>query len=345
MIDLLKVYVSHKLWGKGKVVEQEGNKIKVAFKGKETIFSFPDAFENFLVCDDNKIQEELVKEAMLKKEQQKQQKEKRFAELMDSFTVPTPERKTNQGKKSYPKENIAFKCNYCDGGIVDNGIGYLGVCSDEMIRYNIEEAQHKWCSFCDSPCKRYYDGDISRGELEKAQFVCYEKDMLQNWTAFAGATLTKGEEKPKKLNRVQENSLAILTTREPNSKEEDRFVFGAFLVDEAYEGDNREAGHVTTSSKYKISLTKDQAKQILFWNYHHNENNPEKPAWAQGLHRYINDTVAASILKDIATVKKGTDEEQLSQEFFEYFCEINGLDEADFPILDGALQIGENKHF
>ena len=50
------------------------------------------------------------------------------------------------------------------------------------------------------------------------------------------------------------------------------FIFGVFLVDEAYEGDNREEGYVTTTSKYKISLSLDEAKQMLFWNYYHNEN-------------------------------------------------------------------------
>ena len=43
-----------------------------------------------------------------------------------------------------------------------------------------------------------------------------------------------------------------------------------------YEGDNRDEGYVTTSSKYKISLTQKEAKKILFWNYYHNENSPEK---------------------------------------------------------------------
>ena len=105
-----------------------------------------------------------------------------------------------------------------------------------------------------------------------------------------------------------------------------------------YLPDNRDEGYVTTSSKYKLSLTKDEAKKVLFWNYYHNENAPEKVAWGQGLHRYITDEQAASILKDIVSVKKGKKDEALAQEFLERFCEINSIDISDFPIMEGALQ-------
>ena len=337
MINLLNMTVKHKLWGLGKVVEQEEGKIKVQFSNKESIFVLPDAFESFLKCEDASIQEQLVKEAKIKKEQKKEEIQRKLDTITDDFRRGQGSCQTSFRKNAYPKENIAFKCNFCDGGLNENGIGYLGACSDEMIHYNIQEAKHTWCSYCESPCKQYYDGKITREQLDEQKFICYESEMLRSWTAFAGATLTKGEEKPKKLNQVQVNSLAILTTREPNSKEEDRFVFGVFLVDEAYEGDNREAGHVTTSSKYKIYLTKEEARKILFWNYHCNENKPEKLAWSSGLHRYIKDSVAASMLKDIAEVKKGTEDEILAQEFFEHFCEINGLNPEDFPVLEGAL--------
>lgn len=246
-------------------------------------------------------------------------------------------------KKNYPKQNIAFKCNYCDGGQKDNGIGYIKACSNEMIKYNIEIAHHRWCCDKGAPCRQYYNGDISRKELdsfsESGGFVCYESQMLRNWTAFAGFVLTgQNKQKPMKLNKVQINSLAVLTTRKVNDREADRFVFGVFLVDEAYKGDNRDEGYVTTSSKFKLSLTEKESRNILFWNYYYNENAPEKPMWGQGLHRYISDIQAASMLRDIFEVKRGTKDEKLAQEFFAYFCAINGIDADNMPIREGALQ-------
>ena len=203
-------------------------------------------------------------------------------------------------------------------------------------------AHYNWCCDENSPCSQYYNGIIDRKTLDGfnngSGFICYESQMLRNWSAFAGYSLTKDSyQRPLKLNKVQINSLAILTTREPYSPENDRFVFAVFLVDEAYEGDNREQGYVTTSSKYKLSLTKDEARKILFWNYYYNENAPEKAAWGQGLHRYITDVQAASVLHDIVTLKTGKKDEALAKEFLEHFCRINDINIADIPVLEGAL--------
>ena len=342
MIELSGVNIKHKSFGVGKVIEQTDTYLKIEFSVGIKQFQFPEAFEKFLQCEDSNTQNIVIEALEVKKEKEaelKKQKEEEQARLIKTQTLVKP---SGIRQKTYPKENIAFKCNYCNGGLAENGIGYICACTDEMIDYNIEVAQHNWCCNDGSSCKQYYDGLITRKELDRRSEedeVCYESQMLRNWTAFAGIAWTKENyQRPMKLNKVQKNSLAILTTREPYASEKDRFVFGVFLVDEAYEGDNRDEGYVTTSSKYKLSLTKEEAKKVLFWNYYHNENAPEKAAWGQGLHRYITDEQAASILKDIATVKKGKKDEALSKEFLEHFCEINNIELSDLPIMEGALQ-------
>lgn len=346
MLNLFGKAVKHKSWGVGEVVEHIDSSLTIKFPIGEKKFKFPGAFEGFLQCLDEDVQKEIQKALEEEKKEQiklaelSREKWERLSQIPVGVKTTNT---TNTRRKTYPKENIAFKCNYCDGGIQENGMGYIGACSDEMIRYNIEVARHDWCCNPNSPCRQYYDGLISRedldGFLSQGDFVCYESQMLSKWTAYAGHSLTKdGEQKPMKLGKVQVNSLAILTSREPNSPEKDRFVFAVFLVDEAYEGDNRDAGYVTTSSKYRLSLTMEEAKEILFWNYYHNETSPEKPAWGQGLHRYISDMQAASMLKDIVDVKQGQEDEALAQEFLQYFCEINNIDVTELPVLEGALQ-------
>lgn len=332
----------HISWGIGMVTEQKDNYIKIIFGVGEKQFVYPDAFEKFLKCEDTNMQSQIEEELALKKQQEIQKQQERQQRIEEiSRTVPVVNTR-NGKKKNYPKENIAFKCNYCDGGKDQNGIGYLCACSDELIGYNIEVAQHSWCCNEEAPCSQYYDGIIDRETLDEQNddggFVCYESQMLRNWAAFAGFVLTgENKQKPMKLSKVQINSLAILTSREPYAPEKDRFVFGVFLVDEAYEGDNRDEGYVTTSSKYKISLTQKEAKKILFWNYYHNENSPEKVAWGQGLHRYITDIQAASVLYDIWKVKAGTKDEELAKEFLDHFCKINAIKFDDLPVLEGAL--------
>lgn len=347
LFELLGTQVKHKSFGVGNVIEQTDEYLKIDFSVGIKQFQFPEAFEKFLQCVDENTQEIVLDMLADKKEKEAEQKRKKQEEQARVIHEQAIVDIAVTRKKSYPKENIAFKCNYCNGGCNDNGIGYLCACSDEMIDYNIEVARHNWCCDEHSPCKQYYDGIITRKELDKISeddgFVCYESQMLRNWTAFAGFALTKeNNQRPMKLNKVQVNSLAILTTREPYALEKDRFIFGVFLVDEAYEGDNRDEGYVTTSSKYKLKLTQEEGKKVLFWNYYHNEKAPEKVTWGQGLHRYISDVQAASMLKDIVTVKRGTDDEKLALDFLNRFCEINRIDISELPVLEGPLQ---RKHF
>jgi hypothetical protein len=240
------------------------------------------------------------------------------------------------------RPNIAFKCNYCDGGKSSSSIGFNGVCSEKIIRYNIDVEQRTWCCSEDCPCYNYLLGYITREELdaqlEDGGFVCYESQMLRDWKAMAGV-VQRGERKgqPMRLSNVQANSLCILTTRGPDSSEDERFIFAVFLVDETHEGDEREEGYVTTQSKFKLPLTPSEAKKMPFWRYHANENQPEKEAWSSGLHRYLTDIQAAQILRDIVGLKRNTKYEDLSKEFFETFCRINGIDQNDIGDPSGAL--------
>ena len=344
LIDLMGQTIIHKAWGDGKVIDQSPAYIKIQFAIGVKPFQYPDAFEKFLECVDLNVQETILSELRAKREQEARLLQSQVQNRMVNSVGGTSQsyRDSHPKKKTYPKENIAFKCNFCDGGKKVNGIGYRCACSDALIKYNIEEAHHSWCCSDDSPCRQYYDGLIDRRALDSyakaGEFVCYESQMLREWTAFAGFVLNgvnKG--RPKKLNNVQANSLAILTSREPYESEQDRFIFAVFLVDETYEGDNRDEGYVTTQSKYKLSLPLAQAKKMRFWNYYYNENAPEKATWSQGLHRYITDDQAVCILRDFVRLKANTSESGLAAEFLEYYCKINGMDVHNLPVPDGAL--------
>ena len=212
-----------------------------------------------------------------------------------------------------------------------------------MIRYNIEVGKRIWCSSERCYCSKYLKGKITRRKLEEyfesGDLICYESQMLRDWRALAGIVET-GERKgrPMRLNQVQVNSLCVLTTRDPYSHEKDRYIFGVFLVDEAFEGDNREEGFVTTRSKYKIKLSPQEAHRMLFWNYHANNSQSEAIAWRSGLHRYLDDEQAVQILQDIIILKQGTKDEKLAASFLEYFARVNSIDVSRVSEKNGALQ-------
>ncbi len=342
-MDLINMKVSHKIFGDGIIVAKDNSYITIKFHNDERKFGYPNAFDGYLSTEDtefnNKVKEEIEAIKRLEEEKKEEMAKKEKENLKAAFTKE--EKKERKGK-IYPRENIAFKCNYCDGGKSDKEIGFNGVCSDEIIKNNIEIEQRTWCSSKESDCLSYLNGEISRLELDSIHndgaYVCYESQMLREWKAMAGI-VQRGERagQPMKLNRVQNNSLCVLTTRLPNASEEDRFIFGVFLVDENYEGDNYEEGYVSTKSKYKIKLSPKEAEGMLFWSYHANENQSEVARWGSGLHRYFNDEQAIQILRDLALIKEDTEDKELAEEFLQCFARINGIDIDSVTEKNGAL--------
>lgn len=330
--------VHHKSFGGGTITGLDGTLLSVRFSSGEKKFVYPDAFESFLTAEDTELQEKILADL--------QERQTMSSKITAVNTVHAPlKSRSPRRKKQIKRMNIAFKCNYCNGGQTPDRIGFNGVCSDQLINYNINTAQHVWCSSPDSPCQQYLSGEISRIELEEMMgdtahpgFVCYESQMLRDWKASAGIVQTgEREGKPMRLLKVQPNSLAVLTTRKPYSSDDTRFIFAAFLVDESYEGDALEEGYVTTRSKWKISLTPQQAQKMLFWRYYINKNAPNKMVFGSGLHRYLSDYQAAQILRDITEVKTDPEEQEFAQNFFRHFCTINGLHPDDIPLPSGPL--------
>lgn len=247
-----------------------------------------------------------------------------------------------EGKRvKYLFKNIAFKCTYNDGGISQNGIGFLDVCSDSMIRQHIRDGR-SWCSNPYCPCNEYITGKLRKEDLtamrHNDEMICYECCMLEKWKAQAGTIRNGvGEGDRIKIKNAYRNSLAILTTRLPNSAEKDRIIFGLFLIDTVYEGDEDTSGYVSAQSKYRLSFSIEEARQLLYWRYHANKNSPSKPSWGTGLFRYVPLDEGAQILRDAIRIKTGTTDEALAREFFDLYCRLNRLAFENIGEPAGAL--------
>lgn len=342
-MNLTNKSVNHKVFGKGEVVDHNSaNYMLIRFAQGDKKFKYPDAFATFLSIEDDDLHAVIQNELADALEENRIAEEQRKQDAEEARRKALEEQETKKKAKVYSRANVAFKCNYSDGGRTNARIGYYGVCSDETIRNNIEIEKRTWCGSADCECGRYLRNEITRSELDalfdKGKFLCYESQMLLNWKALAGI-VQQGERKgqPMKLNQVQRNSLCVLTTRNPNTEEEDRYIFAVFLVDETYEGDGQEEGYVTTNSPYKIMLGPKEAESMRFWEYHANESKSEISTWSSGLHRYFDDVEALQILNDIYHVKIGTPEEKLAKEFLVHFASIAKIDLTAIPKKRGAL--------
>ena len=364
-MNLIGERVVNVKYGVGTITAIKGGYVIVEFSNKTSKFKYPDAFQKYIVLKNELLQKELyvIAAASVKKKEEnnKSTKDQLHREVLRSVEMSkgTSNKKhikkisntTTKIKKSasleanrYASKNIAFKCTFNDGGLEENGIGFIKICSDALIN-KYAKREGTWCSNWECPCKVYYDGKMTRRELDKihrnGDLVCYESGMLIDWKAQAGTYRPSrhSEEIRLKIKNAYKNSLAVLTTRIPESKEIERFIFAVFIIADFFEGDEYTTGYVSAHPRYRMMFTLDEGKKLPFWNYHANNNQPSKPLWGTGLFRYIAEDEGVQILNDAVAIKKGTKDEQLAVDFLSFYCDENRLDSNQIGEPHGALTL------
>jgi len=170
------------------------------------------------------------------------------------------------------------------------------------------------------------------------------EDIFTDWQIFTGrikSGVKKGQ--PRILARMRQNSACLITEREADIEEKDRQILGVFMTKMDFNGRECEEGYIDAHPKYRIKLSSEEADQMPFWKYYKNNRYPESIVWNSGRQRYFANKWMAQILRDIADLRKGTEEEELAQEFLEYFCRINNIELEELPEPAGALVEIENQ--
>ena len=319
--------VISKKYGTGYVMgEPDGNIIKVGFEdGREASFSTDQSFALGVVYFENEELNEYVKGLSEDRKKAKEEEIKKAVSQVDIVKAVNP----STGKTGYQNKNggnIAVKCTYCDGGKDAVNVGFNGICSAETMAYNTKN--RVWCKNADCPCKQYMDGKISWEELKAKDIICYESQMLNTWKISAG-TFHNGDSAgdAKTIKSAGMHGLVILTTREPEAKQEDRYIFGAFIFNKICEGNKDVEGYAEADLNYTIALTPEEAKGFSYWEFCENKtDNPDrKRFWGSNLIRYFDDDTAVKILKRIIEIKKGTFEETKAQNILDRFCELQNI--------------------
>jgi len=163
-------------------------------------------------------------------------------------------------------------------------------------------------------------------------------EIFTNWTVHTG-TIKSGARKgqPNKLVRLNKHSACLLTERHADQEEKERAIIGLFMVDEDFSGRTCDDGYIPAHEKYRIKLSDEEVKQMQFWKYYRNPRSPENITWNTGRSRYFENLVMAQILRDLVALRAGTDQHELTEEFFKYFCHLNLINEDDIPENNGAL--------
>ena len=199
--------------------------------------------------------------------------------------------------------NIAFKCTYNNGG---KGIfvGFDGACSDEIIKWNIEDGR-AWCRNPECECMQYYEKGFKG---KRPAFSCYESGLFSEWEYGAGwdHSGVRGNA-PRHIRNTEPGKIAILTTRFPGDHEKDRKIVGIFKIGKISSGDESQETMVGADRYFRIKLPADEAKELYFWEYYKNAQSKEC-VWGQGLFRYLEDMQLAQILKDVSETIKNEEE-------------------------------------
>lgn len=323
--------VRHKIFGEGTVNCFDGVHVEVEFAVGVKKFSYPDAFNRFLTLEDEEAASEIS--GILKEKEQ--EKEDRLQKLTESLepkkeAVKKPAEKKVSFHKTIRKElpDIILKCNYCDGGASEACIGYCGICSDDVIDYNITTAQKITCSAENSPCRLYNAGEITREELdnfwEDNAVICPECRLLKDWIVDTGMMISEaGSDRSARIADAEPGSLCILTAKDPDEAESGRYIFAAFLTDDVEDDENSAGTRLYSASGYRIVLTDEEAHKMPLWKYNNSDNGSTGVTlWNAGLYRYTSDKTAMTILKDICELKKGTSGETDADRLLDAFIKL-----------------------
>jgi len=178
--------------------------------------------------------------------------------------------------------NLAFKCNWMD-------TDYEKPCGKNGRKWNIRVKRSIWCTQPENPCYQLEMG------LRKdvPDFPCYESDIFTKSEYGAGVDHTgvrKG--RGRKIKYVIPEKLAIFTTVDPGKSEDERYIFGFFIIKDYYI-DEDGATKVVGRPEYTLKIPKDS--RLKFWDFYRNTDG--SIFWGTGLYRYLSDGAVVKYLE------------------------------------------------
>ena len=154
-----------------------------------------------------------------------------------------------------------------------------------------------------------------------------EEDSLEDWTVSTGTYLSGAAKGlPRVPDKMKPNSCCLLTRKPEGGVEEDREILGICMVPEDFFGDECSDGSVTAHPQYRILLPED--KTMLFWDYF--ASLKRKPRWGSTVFKYFSNKIMQRILDQLRTLLADTEQAELSEDFYNYYCRLNQLPAVHF---------------
>jgi hypothetical protein len=199
--------------------------------------------------------------------------------------------------------NIVCKLIYNNGGEGDL-VGFDGACDVANIIRNIKKSA-QWCSHKKCSCRKFSDKGFK--QTLKEEYPCNESRVFSEWFWSPGAD--HNTNKPFIVKDTGVGKYALLTTRFPDTPEDERKIIGFFKIKTINEG-----GHNINGNRSKsLRLPLVEAKELNFWNYHKNKKS-EEAKWGSGNFRYFGDENMAAVLHDLLEIVQNAKTKALIRE-------------------------------
>ncbi|MEA4921290.1 MAG: hypothetical protein VB078_10285 [Clostridiaceae bacterium] len=163
-------------------------------------------------------------------------------------------------------------------------------------------------------------------------FLCNKREtVIKDWRVFSGRYLSGGNKgKPRSLTKAYPNTACLLTFCDKNEPEDNRYIWGAFMVKEDFIGPECQSGIITAHKKYRILLENEQKEKIKFWDYFQSSNEEPCRKWGSVEFKYFSNIKMCHILSDICKSLEETEKYSAVEEFFDYYCRINKISKSRF---------------
>ncbi|MGI6039711.1 MAG: hypothetical protein GX257_08240 [Clostridiales bacterium] len=149
--------------------------------------------------------------------------------------------------------------------------------------------------------------------------------VLEDGEVFVG-TYRSGQNrgKPRSTSRIYPNSACLLTYLEEGQSEEERVIWGVFMVRDDYIGSEFSDGMIPVHEKYRILLD-DEQKKFHYWDYFMDNSKSKTPKWGTVEIKYFDNMTMLKILTDISENIEDQERKKLFNELIEYYCRINKI--------------------
>ena len=146
------------------------------------------------------------------------------------------------------------------------------------------------------------------------------EEMQKEWKVFFGYYKSgKMKGQPRIPEKINMNSVCLITIKEKDEAEESRYIAGAFFAQEDFIGEKCTDGWISAHEKYRIIWTEEHEK-IYFWSLFPEQLKTSK--WGTGQTKFIADKLMKNILFYMEQNTTGEVLEQVKN-FNEYFVEMN----------------------